>query len=286
MTNSQDNPSLTQSIETLLWEIVHHTPGRIRIRIAWLQEYPLLHEPLKVGITDLDSVTEVRVSSINNSVTVHYTPNAVDCEQIPGQLWEIIYPLTPLNWLSEQLKTLGNSEPVSNPSIKESDPFSVFYLETETLETLTLKMQTIGGRMIGSSVGRFMGIGIGAVTGGIFLGPLGLIPGGGVGSALGKMVGSQVGEQAVRYLSDPSLILEALETEQDIDLPQMVQSSLERGATELIGETLGSVVGITVGGATLGPVGSLMGSIVGGVIGGQISEQLWDEQQAEKNSQE
>ena len=43
--------------------------------------------------------------------------------------------------------------------------------------------------------------GVGAVAGGVLLGPLGLIPGAGVGSAVGRTVGSQLGGETMRYLS-------------------------------------------------------------------------------------
>jgi hypothetical protein len=94
----------------------------------------------------------------------------------------------------------------------------------------------VGGKLIGSSVGRVMGFGVGAVAGGVLLGPLGLIPGAGVGSAVGGTVGSQLGGETVRYLSGTGA--EAQRWPVPAKNPaESLQATLERGATELIGET-------------------------------------------------
>lgn len=81
-----------------------------------------------------------------------------------------------------------------------------------------------------------MGFSVGAVAGGVLLGPLGLIPGAGVGSAVGRTVGSQLGGETVRYLSSTGA--EAQRWPVPAKNPaESLQATLERGATELIGET-------------------------------------------------
>ncbi|WP_223210350.1 hypothetical protein [Microcystis aeruginosa] len=77
---------------------------------------------------------------------------------------------------------------------------------------------------------------MGAVAGGVLLGPLGLIPGAGVGSAVGRTVGSQLGGETVRYLSGTGA--EAQRWPVPAKNPaESLQATLERGATELSGET-------------------------------------------------
>jgi hypothetical protein len=102
--------------------------------------------------------------------------------------------------------------------------------------TVTGKIQEVGGKLIGSSVGRVMGFGVGAVAGGVLLGPLGLIPGAGVGSAFGRTVGSQLGGETVRYLSGTGAAAQRWPVPAK-NPAESLQTTLERGATELIGET-------------------------------------------------
>ncbi|GCL52537.1 hypothetical protein NIES3804_41280 [Microcystis aeruginosa NIES-3804] len=124
-----------------------------------------------------------------------------------------------------------------------------------------------------------MGFGVGAVAGGA-VGSSGLILGAGVGSAVGRTVGSQLGGETARYLSGTGA--EAQRWPVPAKNPaESLQATLERGATELIGETFGGVAGFVVGGSLLGPLGSLFGGIIGGAIGGQLGEEWWSWQRAD-----
>ncbi|MFM7792599.1 MAG: glycine zipper domain-containing protein [Microcystis panniformis] len=112
------------------------------------------------------------------------------------------------------------------------------------------------------------------------MGPLGLIPGAGVGSAVGRTVASQLGGETVRYLSGTGAAAQRWPVLAK-NPAESLQATLERGATELIGETFGGMAGFMVGGSLLGPLGSLFGGVIGGAIGGQVGEEWWSWQRAD-----
>lgn|GEM_PF-1644035 len=233
-----------QPLETSVAEVIHSILGRIRVRILWLPDYPALQQRLETAIASLAWVTEVQLNPTTNSVTVYYQSQKIAPENFQQSLLRLIQQVTPMT-----AKT-----PL--PSV------NAFPLEN--------KLQEVGGRMIGSSVGKIVGIGMGGITGGLLLGPLGLITGGGIGSIVGQMVGGQLGRDLVRDEKQ-----EEINPKEEIDLQSQLQNTLERGGSEIIAETIGGVFGGIIGSATLGVPGLMFGRIIGGAIGSQLSDDLW-----------
>jgi hypothetical protein len=179
----QCNPAIRESA----LQIVHSTPGRLRVRLAWLRCYPSLHEPLSTSILSLAAVREVRLTPAINSIVVCYDPQGITEKAFQEKFCQLLQQLTPAYWLTAVRPVTGDTTSPGEGILSEA--------------TVTGKIQEVGGKLIGSSVGRVMGFGVGAVAGGVLLGPLGLIPGAGVGSAVGRTVGSQLEGETVRYLS-------------------------------------------------------------------------------------
>lgn len=246
--------------------ILHSMPGRLRVRLAWLDCYPSLHERLYDSISSLAAVTQVRLTPEINSIVVCYDRRVIAEKAFQEKFCQIVQQIMPSSVRSSGKQINGGTSLFSG----------VMFSET----AVTGKIREVGGKLVGSTVGRVMGVGLGAVAGGVMLGPLGIIPGAGVGSAVGRSAGSQIGGETVRYLSVPGAEVQRF-PEPAKDLPAAVQATLERGAVELIGETVGGMAGFMVGCSLLGPLGSLFGGIIGGVIGGQIGEELWSWQQAD-----
>ena len=258
----QCNPPIRDSV----LQIVHSTPGRLRVRLAWLRCCPSLHERLSTSILSLAAVREVRLTPAINSIVVCYDPRGITEKAFQEKFCQLLQQLTPVHWLTAV-------RPITDDT---TSPGEGIFSEA----AVTGKIQEVGGKLIGSSVGRVMGFGVGAVAGGVLLGPLGLIPGAGVGSAVGRTVGSQLGGETVRYLSSTGA--EAQRWPVPAKNPaESLQATLERGATELIGETFGGMAGFVVGGSLLGPLGSLFGGVIGGAIGGQVGEEWWSWQRAD-----
>ncbi|WP_013322500.1 HMA2 domain-containing protein [Gloeothece verrucosa] len=92
--------------EIPLWEVIHEIPGRMRVRLLWLQEYPSLHEPVETAIKNLDFVDEVRLSLINNSIIIHYNSDKISPQLFRIKLFKIFASLTPTSWLSAYLENL------------------------------------------------------------------------------------------------------------------------------------------------------------------------------------
>ena len=264
ITVEQVSDSPQQSTRQDALQVVHSTPGRLRVRLAWLKCYPSLHQRLSTSISSLAAVTEVRLNPAIGSIVVCYDPRTIPEKAFQEKFCQIIQQVTPASWLAAEKQITGGA----------TSPTEVSFSE----EVVTGKIQEVGGKLIGSTVGRVMGFGVGAVAGGVLLGPLGLIPGAGVGSAVGRTVGSQIGGETVRYLSRTEAEAQRSLGEEK-NPAAALQATLEGSATELIGETVGGMAGLVVGGSLLGPLGSLLGGVVGGVIGGQVGEEWWSLQQ-------
>lgn len=151
---------------------------------------------------------------------------------------QLLQQLTPVHWLTAV-------RPITDDT---TSPGEGIFSEA----AVTGKIQEVGGKLRGSSVGWVMGFSVGAVAGGLLLGPLGLIPGAGVGSAVGRTVGSQLGGETARYLSSTGAAAQPWPVSAK-NPAESVQTTLELGATELIGETFGGMAGFVVGGSLQRP---------------------------------
>jgi Heavy metal associated domain 2 len=228
-----DESSVTSPIE-----VIHSIEGRIRVRIIWLQYYPVLQQRLETSIANWVWVTAVNSSLATNSITIYYQHQQIKKQTLLVELSRLVQQITPATHTTEQITKTYSPSP----------------------------LQTIGSRVVGSSVGKMMGIGIGSVTGGILLGPLGLLAGGGIGSVVGQTLGGQIARD----------LLEENPPQQDL------QDTLQRGGTEIMGEAIGAVVGGVVGATTLGFPGLMVGRIIGGAIGSQVGEDVWSNQSYKK----
>jgi hypothetical protein len=248
-------------------QVIHSTPGRLRVRLAWLKYYPALNERLSTSMLSLVVVKEVRSNPAINSIVVSYDSGSITEKAFQEKFRQLVQQLTPASWLTAEQPTNDGTNAPGEGIFPEA--------------VATQKIQQVGSKLIGSTIGRIMGLGVGSLTGGVLLGPLGIIPGAGVGSAVGRTVGSQLGEETIRYLSQTP---EEASTspEPAKDPAAFLQATLKRGATGLVGETVGGITGLAVGGSLLGPLGFLFGGIVGGVIGGQVGEEWWCWQQVDR----
>lgn len=245
----QVNDFSERSVETSVIQLVHSVSGRVRIRVIWLQEYPLLIERVKTTIPSLPWVKDFQLNTNTNSITIHYDDEKISLEQFCQEVFKLIFQITPASYKEE-----------------EKDGATYF----NSVPPLENKLMEMGGRVVGSSVGKIMGVGLGSITGGILLGPLGLIAGGGVGSVVGHVVGGQVVTDMVRGPEQVNSL-----KENSNDLRSKLQNTLERGGSEIISEAIGGVVGGVFGSLALGIPGFVVGKIIGGAIGSQVSEDIW-----------
>lgn len=108
----------TQSIDLFVeetskfnfWEVIHEIPGRLRLRLAWLKEYPSLHFPLENALINLRYAREVRLSSMNNSIVVCYDHHSISPEHFKGDLFKVISLMTPQHWLNNYLNERGQTQ--------------------------------------------------------------------------------------------------------------------------------------------------------------------------------
>jgi len=91
----QCNPPIRESA----LQIVHSTPGRLRVRLAWLRCYPSLHEPLSTSILSLAAVREVRLTPAINSIVVCYDPQGITEKAFQEKFCQLLQQLTPAHGL-------------------------------------------------------------------------------------------------------------------------------------------------------------------------------------------
>ncbi len=245
-----------------LTEVIHSTPGRLRVRMSWLERYPSLSSDLHQAILGINGVTQAHLNPVINSCTIYYNSEKLSEKTFETLFLQLIQKIIPDTEIVRQ-------QPKLNQTTTQS-------WELPAQKAISEKIQAVGGRLVGSTVGRTMGFGVGAITGGILLGPLGLIPGAGLGSIVGRSVGSQLGVETVRYFAQESPEETTSETT-EINPLEYIQSTIERSGRELVGESVGGVIGAVMGGVVLGPFGSLVGGVLGGAIGSQVAED-WDTQ--------
>jgi hypothetical protein len=63
-------------------QLVHSSPGRLRLRLGWLRSAPAEAEPLAQALAALDASMEVRVRSWTGSVLCEFDPERLDAERI------------------------------------------------------------------------------------------------------------------------------------------------------------------------------------------------------------
>jgi hypothetical protein len=69
-------------------EYVHHVPGRLRVRCGAVRRNPAEAAAARARLLRLSGVLSVEVRTLTGSVTIHYTPGAVDPEALLAQLGE------------------------------------------------------------------------------------------------------------------------------------------------------------------------------------------------------
>ncbi|ACK68697.1 hypothetical protein PCC7424_0229 [Gloeothece citriformis PCC 7424] len=156
MVNSEKiEPYIEEFPQIYLWEVIHNIPGRVRLRLAWLREYPSKHSSLINALTHLTFITDVYLSSINNSIVVYYDHQQISLEDLKAELLEIFLLMTPKNWIKEQANQLKDIN-------QETIGFDVEFL-TKTWEE--------------NKQGILMGVGTTCLAVGGILVPIPLVPG-------------------------------------------------------------------------------------------------------------
>ena len=91
----QCNPPVRESA----LQIVHSTPGRLRVRLAWLRCYPSLHERLSTSILSLAAVKEVHLNPAINSIVVCYDPQGITEKAFQERFCQLLQQPTPVHGL-------------------------------------------------------------------------------------------------------------------------------------------------------------------------------------------
>ena len=68
--------------EPRIIRFVHATPGRTRLRLGWLREFPDEAEPLADQLATLDETIEVQIRPSTGSVLCCYDPERLDADAI------------------------------------------------------------------------------------------------------------------------------------------------------------------------------------------------------------
>ncbi|ACK68681.1 hypothetical protein PCC7424_0213 [Gloeothece citriformis PCC 7424] len=252
-----------QAQKTSLWEIIHSIPGRMRIRLPWLQNHSYLGKDITKALKNLGFVNTVDLSLINNSIIIAYDSTRISEEEMPTQLFKTLYPI-------RAKRGLVKSKHLKN--VEQKIDLNTTTEEAIALKKTALKIREFGGRILGSTLGSLL------------LHLWKCIPGGRVVSAaahaLSRLIGSSIGAYLVLHWFTEIIDIEEQET-----LPPhpalIIQSSLECSAVELIGEALGAIIGSVAGTLIFGQIGALIFGFIGGLIGGQMLEFFWFEWQLE-----
>lgn len=80
-------------------QIVHSTPGHLRVRLDWLRCYPSLHQPLSTSILSLASVREVHLNPAINSIVVCYDPQDMTEKAFQERFCQLLQQPTPVHGL-------------------------------------------------------------------------------------------------------------------------------------------------------------------------------------------
>lgn len=124
-------------------QIVHSTPGRLRVCLAWLRCYPSLHKPLSTSILSLAAVREVHLTPAINSIVVCYDPQGITEKAFQEKFCQLLQQRTPVHWLTAVRPRTDDTTSPGEGIISEA--------------AVTGKIQEVGGKLIGSSVGWVMG---------------------------------------------------------------------------------------------------------------------------------
>lgn len=86
-------------------QVIHSTPGRLRVRLAWLKYYPALNERLSTSMLSLVVVKEVRSNPAINSIVVSYDSGSITEKAFQEKFRQLVQQLTPASWLTAEQPT-------------------------------------------------------------------------------------------------------------------------------------------------------------------------------------
>jgi len=230
--------------------IAHAVAGRLRLRVIQPIE-DAAYARLEQQIKSLAFIESVRVNTTAGCLTITYVTT-----QFPGA------PIPPVELLAaiEQVSNLHIDFGSNTSDGINSD------LQPDTPQT---QLRTFGAALVGGAVGDMFGGAVGATAGAIVMGPAGAILGSQIGVFVGSIIGTQIGTETVHHVDQ----FVSLANTQGTGLTaEQIAQTLQKRASEKIGETTGQIFGAVAGKVVLGPTGAIFGSIVGGAIGAQLGE--------------
>ncbi len=152
--------------QLVLFEVVHSIPGRIRVRVPLLSQFPTLYQDLETELNTLEFVSEVRVVSVINSITLSYDLQETSETSILLQFYQTINKLLPPGILF-----VNSLRPKSTPS-----PFTDF--EVLPLSDFETNLQDFLNQLWDDNRQTVLSIvGVTSIAIGIILVPLPLVPG-------------------------------------------------------------------------------------------------------------
>ncbi|AFY62652.1 hypothetical protein [Synechococcus sp. PCC 6312] len=230
-------------------ELVHLTPDRLRLKIPHLRQDPGYGTYLQQHLQAQTGITEVRLNSTAQSLTLHWNPQVISLPQ-----------------LLTQLQAIGDLEVIGQGNHGITNLTRAFALEPEQVSD---KAQDIGSFIVGGQVGDVVGGIAGAAVGGATIGPAGVVLGTQVGTFVGGVIGARVCVESMQTLKEHAFDLQTLCLDKT---KEKVTQSLEIRTSSKAGEVAGEITGGLVGGALLGPPGEIIGQMMGNMVGGQIAE--------------
>lgn len=82
-------------------EYIHHTSGRLRLKLARIRKNPARAHDIQIMARRLDGVTSAAANSVTGSVLIHYEPGRTDVHAI-------LRAMSSAGWLSP-MATAGNA---------------------------------------------------------------------------------------------------------------------------------------------------------------------------------
>ncbi|PSB45881.1 hypothetical protein C7B80_15535 [Cyanosarcina cf. burmensis CCALA 770] len=230
--------------------IAHAVAGRLRLRLLQPIE-DAAYAQLEQQIRSLAFVESIRVNPRVGCLTITYEVTQFASTPIPP------------------LELLAAIAQVSNLQIDLGTNISDSMNSDRQPDAAQSQLRTFGATLVGGAVGDMFGGAIGATAGAIVMGPAGAILGGQIGVFVGSIIGAQIGAETVHHVDQ----FVSLANIQGTGLTaEKIAQTLQKRASEKMGETTGQIFGAVAGKVVLGPTGAVFGSILGGAIGAQLGE--------------
>lgn len=154
-------------------QIIHRSPGRIRVRIDRLHDDTNYGNDLKKTVTALPGVTEVRINSFARSIVISYRPEELSEQTILDRL-NLTFPAP-----------RATKAPIEHPITDESDaPADKDFVKEAEKLTAEITSETVG-----ESIGEV----VGEVVGELLMGPIGMAIGAEIGAKIGSGIGESIG---------------------------------------------------------------------------------------------